>query len=173
MTARARGQNRRAAARGRAPASRAQLAKTRRSTPHAGGRPLLFIPAVVVERAREIAAQGRDFSTVVRMLAAEGNGAWPRKTLMRRVRSTSGSSAPARGQKVRRPRRLELELEQLERVDKTPAGDELSPAALEIESMIAAEPYGTRLYHELVAGLHAVLGGPCGCYLCGTTKAAG
>lgn len=148
----------------------------------------MLIPIAVVARARELSAGGRDFSAVVRMLAIEGNGTWPRKTLLRRVLSTSGSSSPARGQKsttrsrpaaprgaaraVVKTDALDVAIADLEREQAAAdARDELSPAALELESMIASEPYDTRLYHELVKGLHAVLGGPCGCYSCGTTKA--
>lgn len=132
----------------------------------------MFIPAVVVERARELAGGGRDFSTVVRMLAIEGNGTWPRKTLLRRVRSTSSTPPRGRGQKVRRCSAVDVAGEQLLRVAKTntPAG---RFAVLEAEAVAAAYVgYDSKRYHAAIAAMHASVdhpegAGPCGCYSCG------
>jgi hypothetical protein len=144
------------------------VAKTRPRPKHAGGRPPLFIPAAVLERARELNAGGRDFSTVVRMLAIEGNGSWPRKTLLRRVRATPSSSAPARGQNPPARSRVDVAGGRLEDVAKTDRFYMLEAAA-------AVATPGTLVYHKAIAAMHASpdnpegapTNGPCGCHSCG------
>jgi hypothetical protein len=167
--ARAHGQNSRAIARGRSSTRRARAAKTRPRPRHAGGRPLLFIPAAVVARAAELAWTGLHFSTVVRSLEREGNGAWPRRTLMRRVRSTTSSSAPARGQNRRSSSSPAPAADLAAGVAKT------SPVTDAIAARILGGPwpeYDTPAYHDRLATLHGLLGGKCGCYSCGRARSS-
>jgi hypothetical protein len=134
------------------------MVKTRRRPPHAGGRPLAFIPVAVVERARELAAKGFSFSTVVRSLEREGNGAWPRRTLLRRVRSTSSSAKYSAGQNSQLQRAAAGAGEQLERVAKTTAVERL-------EAALEAATWGTPAYDRALRARHA-FDGPCKCSVC-------
>jgi hypothetical protein len=188
---RGRGQNRRAIARPRSSTRAGRLAKTRARPRHAGGRPPLLIPAVVVARAAELAARGCSFSTVVRMLEKEGNGTWPRKTLLRRVRSTSSSATPAPGQNQQLGAGGRRELEQLEGLAKTTLARGGSwyaiPAAAaaewrRLEAVKARAKLDSPAYHAAVAAMHASPSnplrfgavnkgkGPCGCYSCAVAK---
>lgn len=165
---RGRGQNRRAIARPPASSRPRAVVKTQRRPRHAGGRPPLFIPIAVVARAVELARSGSDFSTVVRKLEAEGNGAWPRKTLMRRVASTSSSSTPARGQNRRRRQPPGGSSSAQRDVAKTRTWDEL------IDAVHAADD-GTPELNEAIAALHAAPEygrGRCHCDACRRARAA-
>jgi hypothetical protein len=71
------------------------MTKTRtrpRRPPHAGGRPLAFIPTAVVERGAQLYAQLRRWADVIVHLKREGNGTYARSTLIRRIRRTSTGS---------------------------------------------------------------------------------
>lgn len=65
--------------------ARSRRSKTRRSTPHGGGRPRSFIAALVVEHAAKLFAEQRRWSYVLEALRSSGNGTYARNTLIRRV----------------------------------------------------------------------------------------
>jgi hypothetical protein len=88
---------------------RSRRSKTRRSTPHGGGRPRSFIAALVVEHAAKLFAEQRRWSAVLEQLRSSGNGTYARNTLIRRVSEYSaiqnlGSSPPAAAARGRRRR---------------------------------------------------------------------
>ena len=90
-------------------ARRSRRSKTRRSTPHGGGRPRSFIAALVVEHAAKLFAEQRRWSAVLEQLRSSGNGTYARNTLIRRVSEYSaiqnlGSSPPAAAARGRRRR---------------------------------------------------------------------
>lgn len=123
----------------------------------------MFIPAAVLARAVELAAYPLAFSTVVRRLELEGNGTWPRKTLMRRIRSSASSRS---GQNTRGLQATSPAADIAGDVAKT--GHALG--LLECEAVLAAQEYATPAYHKALAELHAATPGPCGCYSCGFAK---
>ena len=174
---RGRGQNRRAIARGRSSTPRARLDKTAARPRGAGGRPLTFIPIAVVARAAELERTGLDFSTVVRVLEREGNGAWPRKTLLRRVRAGGVLLGGRRGQKGAVDELAGAGGRAARAVAKT--NTRASRYAV-LEAAAVAAAYDTPAYHQAVAAMHASRDssygrrrtGPCGCYSCGHAKAA-
>jgi hypothetical protein len=113
----------------------------------------MFIPAAVLERARELVAATYDFSTVVRLLEREGNGTWPRKTLMRRIRSTSRSATPARGHNRASSSTRSPAAELLERVAKTPSRTVLEFAVAHAERMHGLDSLS---YRQAVAALEGL-----------------
>lgn len=71
------------------------MSRIARATRPRGGRPLAFIPALVVEHAAKRYAVLRRWSDVLQELEREGNGTYARNTLIRRVaRSTAVHNGP-------------------------------------------------------------------------------
>lgn len=115
----------------------------------------MFIPVAVVARARELIKMGLEFSRVLRALEVEGNGAWPRKTMQRRVAAAVGAAGqnPARARAAAAPRAA-------------PRGVAKTTPLERLEAAAEAAEYNSPAYHRAMAALHAA-GGPCGCYSCG------
>lgn len=132
------------------------LSKTRARPRHSGGRPPAFIPAAVVLRAAALYQKHRDFSRVLRELAQEGNGTWARNTLLRRISTGPVQNSPTSPASASSSSALQA-------ASKTDRKEERLLDALEREA------FGSSRYHTIQAQIHA-LGGPCGCYSCGTVK---
>jgi len=80
------------------------LLSTNGARSHRGrGRPEVFIAALVVERAAKLYAEHRRWSEVLRLLEQEGNGRYPRNTLIRRVVKYSAGQKSRPGPRRRAP----------------------------------------------------------------------
>lgn len=89
---------------------RGRVAKTRPSRKGIGGRPLAFIPTLVIEHAAELFSRSRRWTAVLEELRRGGNGTYARNTLIRRVQkyfAGQNSADVGRGRGRRRaPRAL-------------------------------------------------------------------
>lgn len=91
---------------------RRRLAKTRPSRKGIGGRPLAFIPALVVAEAARLYQSHRRWAAVLEELRRGGNGTYARNTLIRRVLKYSAGQNSAelgRGRGRRRAARAASE----------------------------------------------------------------
>jgi hypothetical protein len=91
---------------------RRRLAKTRPSRKGIGGRPLAFIPALVVAEAARLYQSHRRWTAVIEELRRGGNGTYARNTLIRRVLKYSAGQNSAdvgRGRGRRRAARAASE----------------------------------------------------------------